>query len=69
MIENRPKPYSKLYHQTVGGQSTKLCIHLALRWLARVCSNFPTAILSPINAIILYEVILQYWYLTNPRRR
>ena len=47
----------------------KLCMHLALRWLARVSCNFPTAILWPISAIILSQVILQYWYPTKNLRR
>jgi len=45
MVKNRPAAYSKLYHQTVGGQSTKLYMHLALRWLGRVSGTFPTALL------------------------
>ena len=59
MITIRPAAYLKLYRQTVGGQSTKLCMHRALRWVARVSRAFPTAILRPINATTLYQVILQ----------
>ena len=60
MMKNRPAAYSKLYHQTVDGQSIKLCMHLTLRWLARVSGAFRTAILCPINATTLYQVMLQY---------